>query len=94
MNDILNKYIEHNKTIYENKKLKQFEYSKRVLFTTKNGREYSLFDANQYKLKTKASIYENEISSILRVLYNNVAIFRTSTTNSKYNIKSSDKKCY
>lgn len=91
MNDILNKYIEHNKTIYENKKLKQFEYSKRVLFTTKNGREYSLFDANQYKLKTKASIYENEISSILRVLYNNVAIFRTSTTNSKYNIKSSDK---
>lgn len=91
MNYILNKYIEHNKTIYENKKLKQFEYSKRVLFTTKNGREYSLFDANQYNLRNKASIYENEISSILRVLYNNVAIFRTSTTNSKYNIKSNDK---
>lgn len=91
MNEILDKYINHTKTIYENKKLKQFEYSKRIIFTAKNGRNYTLKDVNEYKQKTKSSVLENEVSSILRVLYNNIVIYQTATTHSKYNIKASDK---
>lgn len=85
----LRKYIDNCKDVYNTKKNKQLEYSKKIVFTAKNGRKYNLKAINDYKQRTKSAVIENEISSILRVLYKNIAIFQTATIHPKHNIKTS-----
>ncbi|MFY9104424.1 hypothetical protein NG776_08400 [Aliarcobacter cryaerophilus] len=78
-------YIKNAEKIYYDKKIKQSQYAKNIIFKSKN-RTYTLEEVNDYKEKTKSAIIENEINSIYRALDKKIAIFKTTTLNSNYNI--------
>jgi len=78
-------YIKNAEKIYYDKKIKQSQYAKNIIFKSKN-RTYTLEEVNDYKEKTKSAIIENEINSIYRALDKKIAIFKTTTLNSNYNL--------
>jgi hypothetical protein len=78
-------YIKNAEKIYYDKKIKQLEYGKTIIFKSKN-RTYTLEDSNNYNEKIKPALIENEINSIYRSLDKKIAIFKTTTINSNYNL--------
>ena len=78
-------YIKNAEDLYFEKKIKQLQYEKTIIFKSKN-RTYTLEDINNYKEKTKPALIENEINSIYRSLDKKIAIFKTTTINSNYNL--------
>ena len=78
-------YIKNAEELYYDKKLKQLEYAKTIIFKSKKG-IYTLEEVNDYKEKTKPALIENEINSIYRSLDKKIAIFKTTTINPNYNI--------
>jgi len=81
----LNDYINEAEDVYFAKKLKQADYAKNIVLTSKN-RKYTLEEVNSYKDKIKSAIINNEINSIHRVLDKKIVIFPTRTILPKYNI--------
>lgn len=80
-------YIKEAEELYFEKKTKQLEYAKNIIFKSKN-KTYTLEDINNYKEKTKSALIENEINSIYRALDKKISIFKTTTLNPNYNISS------
>ncbi|WP_323593109.1 hypothetical protein [Aliarcobacter butzleri] len=78
-------YIKNAEELYYDKKLKQLEYGKTIIFKSKN-RTFTLEDSNNYNEKIKPALIENEINSIYRSLDKKIAIFKTTTINSNYNL--------
>ncbi|MCT7485765.1 hypothetical protein N5T98_03090 [Aliarcobacter cryaerophilus] len=78
-------YIKNAEELYYDKKLKQLQYEKTIIFKSKKG-IYTLEEVNDYKEKTKSALIENEINSIYRLLDKKIAIFKTTTLNSNYNL--------
>ena len=78
-------YIKNAEELYYDKKLKQLQYEKTIIFKSKNI-TYTLEDINNYKEKTKPALIENEINSIYRTLDKKIAVFKTTTLNPNYNI--------
>ena len=78
-------YIKNAEKIYYDKKIKQLEYGKTIIFKSKN-RTYTLEDSNNYNEKIKPALIENEINSVYRSLDKKIAIFKTTTLNPNYNI--------
>lgn len=78
-------YIKNAEELYYDKKLKQLQYEKTIIFKSKKG-IYTLEEVNDYKEKTKPALIENEINSIYRSLDKKIAIFKTTTINPNYNI--------
>ncbi|MDK2080114.1 hypothetical protein [Aliarcobacter butzleri] len=78
-------YIKDAEELYYDKKLKQLKYAKTIIFKSKKG-IYTLEEVNDYKEKTKPALIENEINSIYRSLDKKIAIFKTTTINSNYNL--------
>ncbi|MCT7524069.1 hypothetical protein N5T77_03355 [Aliarcobacter cryaerophilus] len=78
-------YIKEAEELYYDKKLKQLQYEKTIIFKSKKG-IYTLEEVNDYKEKTKPALIENEINSIYRSLDKKIAIFKTTTLNPNYNI--------
>lgn len=78
-------YIKNAEKIYYDKKIKQLQYEKTIIFKSKKG-IYTLEEVNDYKEKTKPALIENEINSIYRSLDKKIAIFKTTTINPNYNI--------
>ncbi|MGJ0357699.1 hypothetical protein [Aliarcobacter cryaerophilus] len=78
-------YIKNAEKIYYDKKIKQLEYGKTIIFKSKN-RTFTLEDSNNYNEKIKPALIENEINSIYRSLDKKIAIFKTTTINSNYNL--------
>ena len=67
-------YIKNAEKIYYDKKIKQLEYDKTIIFKSKN-RTFTLEDSNNYNEKIKPALIENEINSIYRSLDKKIAIF-------------------
>jgi len=86
---ILERYESNRKELFEQKKIKQLIYSKKVLFHTK-GKAFTLEDVNKYKDKTKKAFYQNEISSIAKIMNKNISIFHTATINPIFNLDDND----
>jgi hypothetical protein len=78
-------YIKNAEELYYDKKLKQLEYAKTIIFKSKKG-IYTLEEVNDYKEKTKPALIENEINSIYRTLDKKIALFKTTTLNPNYNL--------
>lgn len=78
-------YIKNAEKIYYDKKIKQLEYGKTIIFKSKN-RTYTLEDSDNYNEKIKPALIENEINSIYRSLDKKIAIFKTTTINPNYNL--------
>ncbi len=78
-------YIQNAEELYYDKKLKQLQYEKTIIFKYKKG-IYTLEEVNDYKEKNKPALIENEINSIYRSLDKKIAIFKTTTINPNYNI--------
>lgn len=81
----INNYIKEAEVLYYDKKLKQLEYAKTIIFKSKKG-IYTLEEVNDYKEKTKPALIENEINSIYRTLDKKIALFKTTTLNPNYNL--------
>lgn len=81
----INNYIKEAEELYYEKKIRQLEYAKTIIFKSKN-RTYTLEDSNNYNEKIKPALIENEINSIYRTLDKKIAVFKTTTLNPNYNI--------
>ena len=81
----INNYIKEAEELYYEKKIRQLEYAKTIIFKSKN-RTYTLEDSNNYSEKIKPALIENEINSIYRTLDKKIAIFKTTTLNPNYNL--------
>jgi hypothetical protein len=81
----INNYIKEAEELYYEKKIRQLEYAKTIIFKSKN-RTYTLEDSNNYNEKIKPALIENEINSIYRTLDKKIAIFKTTTLNPNYNL--------
>ena len=81
----INNYIKEAEELYYEKKIRQLEYAKTIIFKSKN-RTYTLEDSNNYNEKIKPALIENEINSVYRSLDKKIAIFKTTTLNPNYNI--------
>ena len=81
----INNYIKEAEELYYEKKIRQLEYAKTIIFKSKN-RTFTLEDSNNYNEKIKPALIENEINSIYRTLDKKIAIFKTTTLNPNHNI--------
>ena len=71
----INNYIKEAEELYYEKKIRQLEYAKTIIFKSKN-RTYTLEDSNNYNEKIKPALIENEINSIYRTLDKKIALFK------------------
>ncbi len=85
--ELLKNYLYEAEELYFEKKIKQLQYAKNIIFKSKN-KTYTLEEVNEYKRKTRPRLISNEISSIHRELDKKIAIFQIRTINPKFNIPS------
>ena len=78
-------YIKNAEDLYFEKKIKQLQYAKNIIFKSKNG-IYTLEEVNDYKEKIKSALLENEVNSVYRSLDKKITFFKTTTLNSNYNL--------
>lgn len=80
-------YIKNAEDLYFEKKIKQLEYEKTIIFKSRNA-TYSLEKVTEYNRKIRPRLISNEISSVRRKLDKKIAIFQIRTINPKFNIPS------